>query len=165
MKKNNSCFLKLIKKIFVLTFLNPQTSYIAFKSNYMKKILLLTALFVALVTTTVSAQGGPGGDPAAMRQRMKERIKPQLVEKTKITDEQADKVLDVYIDAQRQRREVRMDQNLSDEEKTKKSTAIEEDMAKKLKAIPLKEEEVKSVGTFFEEMRKNMPQRREGGNK
>lgn len=127
----------------------------------MKKLFFLAALFTALVTT-VSAQGG--GDPEAMRQRMKERFKPQLVEKTKITDEQAEKVLDVYVAAQRQRREVRMDQALSDEEKTKKTAAIDEEVAKKYKAIPLKDEEVKAVAAFFEEARKNAPQRREGGN-
>jgi Spy/CpxP family protein refolding chaperone len=130
----------------------------------MKKLFFLAALFTALVATTASAQGGPGGDPAAMRQRMKERFKPQLVEKTKISDEQADKVLDIYIDAQRQRREVRMDQNLSDEDKAKKTAAIDEEAAKKYKAIPLKDEETKAVASFFEEARKNMPQRREGGN-
>lgn len=132
----------------------------------MKKLFVLAALFTALISTSVSAQGGPGGgDPAAMRQRMKERFKPQLVEKTKITDEQADKVLDVYMEMQRQRREIRMDQNLSDEEKQKKNTVLDEEAAKKYKAIPLKDEEVKAVASFFEEMRKNMPQRREGGNK
>lgn len=130
----------------------------------MKKLFLLAALFTALLSTDVSAQGGQGGDPAAMRQRMKERFKPQLVEKTKITDEQADKVLDIYMETQRQRRDIRMDQNLSDEDKTKKNAALDEETAKKYKAIPLKEEEVKAVTSFFEEMRKNMPQRREGGN-
>lgn len=129
----------------------------------MKKLLLLAGLFTVLFTTSASAQGGQGGDPAAMKQRMKERVKPQLLEKTKITDEQADKVLDIYMDAQPQRREVRMDQSLSDDDKAKKMAAIDADMTKKYKAIPLKDDEVKSVTTFFEEMRKNNPQRN-GGN-
>jgi Spy/CpxP family protein refolding chaperone len=126
----------------------------------MKKLFFLATLFLAIFSA--SAQGGPGGgDPATMRQRMKERFKPQLVEKTKITDEQADKVLDIYMETQRQRRDIRMDQSLSDEEKTKKNTALDEEMAKKLKAIPLKDEEVKSVASFFEEARKNMQPRRD----
>lgn len=125
----------------------------------MKKLFFLATLFAAIATTTVSAQGGPGGDPAAMRQRMREMVKPQLVEKTKITSEQADKVLDINMDAQRQRREVRMDNNLSDDDKTKKTAAIEEETAKKYKAIPLTDDQVKAVNSFFEEMRKN----RQGG--
>jgi len=125
----------------------------------MKKLLFLATFFLAIITA--SAQGGPGGDPATMRQRMKERFKPQLVEKTKITDEQADKVLDIYMETQRQRRDIRMDQSLSEEDKTKKNAALDEDMSKKLKAIPLKDEEVKSVVSFFEEARKNMQQRRD----
>lgn len=95
---------------------------------------------------------------------MKERVKPQLIEKTKITDEQAEKVLDINFDAQRKRREVRMDSNLSDDDKKKKNEAIEEEVAKQYKAI-LKEDEVKAVKDFFEDMRKNAPQRREGGNR
>ncbi len=131
----------------------------------MKKLFLLATLFAALFTTSVSAQGGPGGDPAAMKQRMKERVKPQLLEKTKITDEQADKVIEINYDAQRQRREIRTDAAMSEEDKGKKMTAIDEETTKKYKAIPLKEEEVKAVNDFFEEMRKNAPQRRQGGNK
>lgn len=131
----------------------------------MKKLLLLATLFAALATTSVSAQGGPGGDPAAMRQRMREMVKPQLVEKTKLTSEQADKVLDINMDAQRQRREVRMDNNLSDEDKAKKNAAIEEETAKKYKAIPLTDDQVKAVNSFFDEWRKNMQNRpRNGGN-
>jgi Spy/CpxP family protein refolding chaperone len=131
----------------------------------MKKILLLAVLFTALVSGTVSAQGGgPGGDPAVMKARMKERVKPQLLEKTKLTDEQAEKVLDINFDASRQRRELRNDTNLTDDDRKKKTAAIEEETTKKYKAIPLTDEQVKSVNDFFEEMRKNMPQR-QGGNR
>lgn len=134
----------------------------------MKKFFLLATLFAALATTSVSAQGGPGGpggDPAAFRQRMKERVKPMLVEKTKLTDEQADKVLDINIEAQGKRREIRMDANLSDEDKAKKVAAIEEETTKKYKAIPLTDDQVKAVNDFYEEMRKNMQNRpRNGGN-
>lgn len=128
----------------------------------MKKLIVLAALFTALLsTTTAIAQGGPGGDPAQMRQRMIERVKPQLLEKTKISDTEADKVLDIYLAAQPQRREIRMDNAMSDEEKAKKMAAIDEESAKKYKAIPLKDEQVKAVGDFFDDMRKNM--RRPGG--
>lgn len=129
----------------------------------MKKLFVLAALFTTLfATTTASAQGG--GDPQQFRQRMIERIKPQLIEKTKISDAEADKVLDIYIATQPQRREIRMDQSMSDEDKAKKIAAIEEEASKKYKAIPLSEDKVKEVNTFFEDMRKNMQNRRNGGN-
>jgi hypothetical protein len=129
----------------------------------MKKLIVMAGLFVALFTAnTASAQGG--GDPQQMRQRMIERVKPQLVEKAKITDAEADKVLDIYMASQPQRREVRMDQSMSDEDKAKKIAAIEEEATKKYKAIPLSDEKLKAVNDFFDEMRKNMQNRRNGGN-
>ena len=121
----------------------------------------MVALFGALLSTTaVSAQGGPGGDPAQMRQRMVERFKPQLVEKTKITEAEADKVLDIYMASMTQRREIRMDNNMSDDDKNKKMAALNEEAAKKYKAIPLSDDKVKAVNDFFEEQRRNGPNRR-----
>ncbi len=122
----------------------------------------MAAVVMALFTTTaVQAQGGPGGDPAQMRQRMIERVKPQLVEKTKLSDAEADKVLDIYMGSMQQRREIRMDGSMSDEDKKKKMEALDEEAAKKYKAIPLNEEKVTAVNAFFDEMRKNMPNRRQ----
>ena len=129
--------------------------------DIMKKLILTVALFAAsFATITVSAQGGPGGDPAQMRQRMAERIKPQMIEKTKITDAEAEKVLDIYMAAMPQRRDIRMDNSLSEEEKAKKIAALNEESAKKYKAIPLTDEKVKALDEFFEEMRKNNQNRR-----
>ena len=129
----------------------------------MKKLIVLAVFCASLfVANTASAQGG--GDPQQMRQRMIERVKPQLVEKTKISDAEAEKVLDIYMATQPQRREIRMDQSMSDEVKTKKMPAIEEEAGKKYKAIPLTDEKVKAVNEFFEDLRKNMQNRRNGGN-
>jgi hypothetical protein len=130
----------------------------------MKKLFLLAALIAALFTTTSSfAQGGPGGDPQQFRQRMIERVKPQLIEKTKISDAEADKVLDVYFGTMQQRREIRMDNSLNEDDKKKKTEALNEETTKKYKAIPLKEEQVKAVNEFFDEMRKNQMNRRPQG--
>jgi hypothetical protein len=57
-----------------------------------------------------------------------------------------------------------MDQSMSDEDKAKKMAAIDEETGKKYKAIPLSDDKVKAVNEFFVEMRKNMPNRRGGGN-
>lgn len=121
----------------------------------MKKIFLAATLFATVATASVSAQGGPGGDMAARAQKMREMLKPRLVEKAGITSEQADKVLDITMEAQRQRRELRQNAGLSSDDKTKKTTAIDEETARKYKAIPLTDDQVKSLNSFFEETRKN----------
>jgi hypothetical protein len=122
----------------------------------MKKLLFLTTLFVALYATNANAQQG-GGDPAAQAQRMKERVKPQLVEKVKLTDEQADKVLDINLEVRSKMREFR---DLSPEDRQKKSAELDADRDKKYKAIPLTDDQVKAVNTFFDDMRKQQAEQR-----
>lgn len=130
----------------------------------MKKLFFLAVLFTALLaTTTASAQGGPGGDPQQFRQRMIERVKPQLIEKTKLSDTEADKVLDLYLGTMQQRREIRMDNSTSDEDKKKKVDAIDAELGKKYKAIPLTDDQVKSVTEFFNDMRRNGRRNGPGG--
>lgn len=129
----------------------------------MKKLFFLATLFVALAGTAVAQ--GPGGDPAAMKERMKERVKPGLMEKAKITSEQADKVIDINFETQASRRALRMDEAMSEDDKKKKTKEIDDEVTKKYKAIPLTDDQVKGVNEYFEEMRKNMPKRREGGQK
>lgn len=120
---------------------------------------------VALTAIVFSLQAQPpgGGDPEAMRARMKERIKPMLVQQAGVTDAEADKVVDVYFAAQMKSRGLRQDQSLSDDDRKAKMKEINDQRDKDLKAIPLTDEKVKAVNTFYEEMRKNMPQRG-GGN-
>jgi hypothetical protein len=134
----------------------------------MKKLFFLVVLFTMAYSTKVDAQQNGDRDPAAMMQRMKERIKPSLIEKTKLTDAQADKVIEINFSNQRKRRDIRMDQTLTDEERTKKNAELLEAQNASLKAIPLTDDQVKDVNTFFEEMRKEQIQRRQnsgnGGN-
>src|SRR6476619_6986082 len=118
------------------------------KYEQMKKLFFLLVLFTTVYTTKVVAQQNGGDrDPAAMMQRMK----PYLVEKTKLTDAQADKVIEINFSNQRKRRDIRMDQSLSDDEKSKKNAELQETQNKELKAIPLTDDQVKDVNTFFEE--------------
>jgi len=116
----------------------------------MKKLFALLVFMGSLIIA--QAQQG-GGDPAAMLQRMKERVKPQLIEKTKITDAQADKVIEINFNVQRQKREIRMNEGMTLEEKTKRAVAVDETRDADLKKI-LSEDEVKAVNAFFEDMRK-----------
>ena len=59
----------------------------------MKKILFLTLILGALVSTTTYAQ--PAGDPATVLQQMKEKQTPALVEKAGLTEAQAHKVIEL----------------------------------------------------------------------
>jgi hypothetical protein len=128
----------------------------------MKKLFFLIVLFTTVYTTKVVAQQNGDRDPAAMMQKMKDRIKPSLIEKTKLTDAQADKVIEINFSNQRKRRDIRMDQTLTDEERIKKNAELQENQNAALKAIPLTDDQVKDVNSFFEEMRKEQMQRRQG---
>ena len=128
----------------------------------MKKLFFLVALFATVFITEAQAQG-QGGDPAAMMQRMKERVKPGLIEKTKISDEQADKVIEINFASQRKKREIRMDEAMSADDKAKKNSEIDAAQLEQLKAIPLTEEQLKAVNTYYEDMRKEQMQRRQNG--
>lgn len=127
----------------------------------MKKFWMLTLLVTILGTTAIQAQGGSGNsDPTAAMARMKERLKPQLIEKVKLTDAQADKVVEINFESSRQRRELR---DLPEGERAKRLEELNADRDKKLAAIPLTAEQVKGINDFFEELRRNMPQRNGGG--
>ena len=106
--------------------------------------------------TSAIAQPPGGGDPAARKAMMKERVKPQLIESTKITDAEADKVIDIYYDAQQEQRKLR---DLSEDERKIKGKEVADARDKKLKEIPLTDEKVKAVNAFYEEMRKKMMER------
>jgi len=110
----------------------------------MKKLITLAFFALLCSITSVHAQGGGGQmDPAQMLEMMKQRIKPQLIEKTKLTDAQADKVLEIQLWSQGEMRGMR---ELSEEERAEKT--------KKFKAIPLTDDQIKAVNDFYEEMRK-----------
>lgn len=128
----------------------------------MKKLLAILTIAFCCTLTTAMAQGGGQMDPAQMLEMMKQRIKPQLIEKTKLTDAQADKVLEVQVWAQQQMRGLR---DLSEEDRAKKMKETNDEREKKLKAIPLTDDQVKAVNDFYEEMRKNRGGGGRGGGK
>ncbi len=124
----------------------------------MKKFLFIIAFMTTLGVMNAGAQQG-GGDRVAMFARMKERLKPQIIEKTKLTDAQADKVIEINFESRQQLRGLR---DLSEEDRKKKMDEVKAENNKKYKAIPLTDDQVKSVDKFFEEQRKNMQQRQNG---
>lgn len=114
-------------------------------------------MLVVLGTTSIQAQvRADTVDMQAVLFSMKERLKPQLIEKVKLTDAQADKVVEINFESQRGRRGMR---DLSAEERQKKMAELAADRDKKYAAIPLTPEQVKAVNDLFEEMRRNAPQR------
>lgn len=54
----------------------------------------MVAVFTTVLVSTATAQGG-NFDPAAAKARYLERSKPGLVEKTKLSSDIADKVLEI----------------------------------------------------------------------
>ena len=109
----------------------------------MKKFFVLFALATALATTQADAQGGM--DPAAREARMKE-MKTQLVEKAKITEAEADKVMEINTASREQRMALR---DLNEADRAKKMEEINADLAKKYKAIPLTDAQVKAVTEYM----------------
>ena len=125
----------------------------------MKKLF---SLFVASMALLFSLQAQPpgGGDPEAMKTRMKERVKPLLIQQVGVSDAEADKILEINFDFQMKTRELRMDQALSEDDRNKKMKELSDSRDKKVKEIPLSDEKVKAVNTFYEEMRKKQQEAR-----
>ncbi len=130
----------------------------------MKKVIALLTIAFCCTLTVAMAQPGGGQqmDPAQMLEMMKQRVKPGLIEKTKLTDAQADKVLEIQLWAQTQNRGLR---DLSEEERTKKMKETNDEKEKKFKAIPLTDDQIKAVNDFYEEMRKARMAGGRGGGK
>lgn len=112
-----------------------------------------------------NAQGGGGGnfDPVAAKARYVERNKPLLIEKTKLTDAEAHKVLDINWE---NRSKMRGFRSLSEEERKKATDDIKTAQDKAYKELPLTDDQIKAVNDFFEEQRKQMQNRQgsKGGN-
>ncbi len=125
----------------------------------MKKLLLLAGLFIALFTTKVSAQPGQGMTPEQRAERQKQ-TKADLIAKAKISDAEADKVMQIQQDSRAGMRGLR---DLSPEDRKKKMDEMNADNAKKFKAIPLTDDQVKAVSAFYDEQMKKMMERMNGG--
>jgi hypothetical protein len=121
----------------------------------MKKLLFLTLIFCAIVSTSTYAQANV--DQAAMLQQMKEKQKPGLVEKAGLTEAQADKVIEINL-------ELRMTMmkdmsSLSEADRTKKIAEFKAAKEKKYSEIPLTAEQIKAVYAYYEDMGKNAPKK------
>lgn len=124
----------------------------------MKKLFAIATIVTALFATSANAQQG-GGDPAARMAMMKERMKPVLVEKAKITDAQAEKVIEAQMESRSQMRGFR---DLSEADRKKKMDEMQTTLNGKYKEMSLTEEQIKAINAVYDEQRRNMQQRQNG---
>ena len=134
------------------------------KLFYMRKLLFLTMIFCAIIATSTYAQsnapsnGQSTPDPAVMLQQLKEKFKPQMVEKTGLTEAQADKVIEINFEL---RQSMVAFKDLNEADRAKKVAELKVTREKKWSEIPLTPEQIKAVYAFYEDMGKNAPQKRE----
>jgi hypothetical protein len=114
----------------------------------MKKFFFLT-LILGAIFTTAQAQT----DPAAMLQQMKDRTVPKMVEKTGLTAEQANKVVEINFEMRMAASQLR---DLSEADRSKKITDLKAAKEKKMTDL-LSAEQIKAVNSFYEDMAKNAP--------
>lgn len=97
--------------------------------------------------------------PEQRAERMKQQ-KTDLIAKAKISDAEADKVMQIRQESMKDWRAMR---DLSQEERQKKMADMKTENDKKFKAIPLTDDQVKAVDEFYDEQMKRMMNRQGGG--
>jgi len=136
----------------------------------MKKLLFLSLISGALISTNANAQGGPVTKPQqpAMQQLSKEQINtmiqeaktkqvPLLVEKAGLTEAQAGRVIEINFEIRLQATTAL--QGLSDAERTAKLAEFKTAKEKKYSEIPLTEDQIKAVYAAYESLGKDMPKK------
>ena len=131
----------------------------------MKKLLFLSLIFGALISTTTNAQG-PATKPqpapqqptaeqyATMLKEAKEKQIPMLVEKAGLTAAQAERVIELNFEMRKEAATAL--QGLNDADRTAKLAEIKAAKEKKFSEIPLTPEQIKAMYAAYEEMGKNM---------
>lgn len=133
----------------------------------MKKFLFLTLIFGAIISSAVHAQGAntqaqpktqsqPIVDQAAMLQQMKDKFKAPMVEKTGLTEAQADKVIEINFEL---RQSMIAFKDLNEADRAKKVAELKVTREKRYSEIPLTPEQIKTVLAFYENMGRNAPPR------
>ena len=131
----------------------------------MKKLLFLSLIFGALISTTTHAQGPataqqPAWQPptpeqyANMLKEAKEKQIPMLVEKAGLTAAQAEKVIELNFEF-RQNAATAL-QGLNDADRTAKLAELKAAKEKKYSEIPLTAEQIKAMYAAYEEWGKEM---------
>ena len=132
----------------------------------MKKYLFMSLILSAAIATTTYAQNASGPaasatsqptkeSDAAMLQQAKDRIKPQMMEKTGLTDAQADKVIELNFEMRQTMGTLR---DLNDADRSAKIAELKAAKEKKFTEF-LTAEQIQSVKAFYEGMGKNAPKK------
>jgi len=141
----------------------------------MKKLLFLSLISGALISTTTSAQGPVSSkqpaaqQPAApqftaeqkatMIKEAKEKQIPMLVEKAGLTDAQAEKVIEINFETRFGAATAL--QGLNEADRTAKLAEIKAAKEKKYSEIPLTPEQIKAMYAAYEDWGKSM-QKKQG---
>lgn len=138
----------------------------------MKKFLFLAFIAGVIISTSAQAQPSqpapankpsqPAFDKEAMLKQMKEQQVPQMVEKTGLTEAQANRVVEINLEIRMQAATELKD--LSGDERTTKLAELKALKEKKYSEIPLTDEQIKSVYAFYEGMGKTTPAPQRSGN-
>jgi hypothetical protein len=139
----------------------------------MKKLLFLSLISGALISTSANAQGPatkqqPASQPptaeqqATMLKEAKEKQIPMLVEKAGLTNAQAEKLIEINF-------EIRFGaaaalQGLNDADRTAKLAEMKATKEKKYSEIPLTPEQIKAVYAAYEDWGKSMRMQKKEGN-
>ena len=135
----------------------------------MKKLLFLSLIFGALISTTTYAQSGPTTpqQPATQQPTAEQMAKmladakakqtPLLVEKAGLTEAQAERVIEINFEI-RQLAATAL-QGLSDTDRSAKLAELKAAKEKKYSEIPLTPDQIKAVYAAYESMGKNMPKK------
>ena len=116
----------------------------------MKKLLFLIVIFGAIISTNAYAQ--PAGDPPSMLQQMKEKQKPGLIEKAGLTEEQAEKVIELNYEMRMQAS--REFKDLAEADRSKRFAELKAAKEKKFTEF-LTAEQITAMNKYYEEMGKN----------
>ena len=135
----------------------------------MKKILFLSLIAGALISTNVNAQGpktapSAGTQPAftaeqiaTMIKQAKEKQVPMLVEKAGLTSAQAEKVVEINYEIRVQASTAL--QGLNDADRSAKIAEFKVLKEKKYSEIPLTPDQIKAVYAAYESLGKDMPKK------
>ena len=123
----------------------------------MKKLFFLAVLLTGFSVANVSAQGG-GMSPEQRAERQKQ-TKTELIAKAKITEAEADKILQIQQDARGGMRGMR---DMTPEDRKKKMDEMKTENEKKYKAIPITDDQIKAVNEYFDEQMKKRMERSAG---
>lgn len=120
----------------------------------MKKIVTFIVVVVLAFPIVANSQGTiTTSSPESFLTYLRDRQKPALISKLNLTDEQAEKVIEVQVWAAPYLRNISFD--MPEEQKQSATVLLNEEKKKKYKAIPLSDEKIEQVIQFYANMLKN----------